>query len=98
MAIDLDISRWRKVVFFSGSFVTLILGEVLATKEFGIYIEGTKSPRATTGEIYPVSVNHGVEYENYESWNARFSIPTLPALVALITSRDFWQSVREARS
>jgi hypothetical protein len=59
MAIDLDIPRWRKVVFFSGFFVTLALGGVLADKEFDIYIAGAKSPRATTGEIYPVCVNHG---------------------------------------
>ena len=105
MGIELDIPRWRKVVFLSGFVLTLVLGGVLANKEFDIYVSSAKSPRANTGEIYAVCVNHGAvryltddKYENYEAWKARFCLPMLPALFALITSRDFWRSVREASS
>lgn len=59
MGIELDIPRWRKVVFLSGFVLTLVLGGVLANKEFDIYVSSAKSPRANTGEIYAVCVNHG---------------------------------------
>jgi hypothetical protein len=93
------------MIFFSGFFATLTLGAALAKMELDIYASSAKSPRTATGEIYPVCVNHGAvrylsskEYENYEAWSAHFSLPMLPALFALITSRDFWRSVREASS
>ena len=103
MALNLDIPRWRKIAFISGFFLTLTLGGVLAGKEDNYYVSGAKSPRQTTGEIHAISVNHGAVrylttsgYENYQAWKAYFSLPMLPAILVLITSRDFWRSVREA--
>lgn len=99
------IPRWRKAVFLCGFFATLASGAVLANNESSVYISGARTPRATSGEIYPVSVNHGSvrylgpdEFGNYQAWKARFSLPMLPALFALITSRDSRQSVREGMS
>ncbi len=98
-----NIPTWRKAVFLCGFFATLTLGGVLANKEFDFYVSRPKSPTVSTGETYRISVNHGAvryltakDYENYEAWKARFCLPMLPAILALITSREFWRSVRGA--
>jgi len=58
--LDLDtLPRWRKIVFLCGFLLTLVLGGMLANKEFDFYVSGAQTPRAATGEICPVSVYHG---------------------------------------
>ena len=108
MAIGLDLDAiplWRKIVILSGFCGTLALGGVLAHREFDFYVSGARSPHAVTGEIYPVSVNHGYvryltakDYESYEAWKRRFSLPMLPAILVLVTCSEFWKAIREAGS
>ena|ERR1700741_1838684 len=102
--LDLDaLPRWRKIVFLCGFLLTLVLGGILANKEFDFYVSGAQTPRAVTGETHPICIYHGAkryltaqEYERYEAWSARFCLPMLPAIFALVTSREFWRAVREA--
>jgi hypothetical protein len=104
--LNLDaLPLWRRIIFLCGFLLTLTLGAILSQREFAFYSSGARSPRAATGEICAVSVYHGAiryltpqEYEKYQAWKVRFCLPMLPAIFALVTSREFWQAIRETDS
>ena len=108
MSRNLDLNAlplWRRIFFLCGFLLTLALGGILANKELDFYVSGAQLPRAATGETQPVCVYHGAlrylrpqEYEKYEAWKAWFCLPMLPAILALVTSRDFWRTIRQTDS
>ncbi len=54
-----DLPLWRKLLLGCGLALWIYLGCSALNKEADVYVSAPHVPVAATGQVYPVSVNHG---------------------------------------
>jgi hypothetical protein len=98
-----DISKfptWRKVVIICGIATACLMGSAVVSRELDIYASAPKTPNTAVGQVFPVHVMHGYvrylsgkDYEHLTFWRPLVGLPVLAALLAAVTSREFWRAI-----
>jgi hypothetical protein len=102
--LDFDTRKfaaWRKIIFVGGLGTTFLLGFAVFWMRMDVFAAAPRHPDFATRQVLPVRTQYGYtiylssqEKKKLDLWAPWIGIPLIPTLLVVITSREFWESVR----